>query len=323
MSENPRIIRVDVQHYGQRLDQYLSSEFPEYSRNRIQQWIKDGLVTVNGQVLKPREKLKGGEEIRLELETALEAIEPEDWVAQDIPLDIVYEDEHLLVVNKPAGLVVHPGSGNPDNTMVNALIHHDESLNRIPRAGIIHRLDKETTGLLVVAKTIEAHTRLVESLQDREFEREYRALVWGAMTAGSTINAPIGRHPSTRTRQAVVHSGKPAVTHYRVEERFRSHTLLKVNLETGRTHQIRVHMAHIKHPIVGDPVYGGRLKIPPGASEAMVEGLRGFKRQALHAARLGLEHPVSGEFMSWEVPMPDDMLRLLEVVREDSANAAE
>lgn len=207
--------------------------------------------------------------------------------------------------------------------MVNALIHHDASLAKVPRAGIIHRLDKDTTGLLVVAKTLEAHTRLVEALQDRDFDREYRALVWGELTAGGKVNQPIGRHPTQRTRQAVVHNGKPAVTHYRVEERFRVHTLLKVMLETGRTHQIRVHMAHLKHPIVGDPVYGGRLRIPPAASEELMAALRGFKRQALHAAKLGLEHPISGEAMSWEVPMPDDMLNLLAVLRADRKLHAE
>lgn len=320
MSQNPKTLIVDVQHYGDRLDQYLSQQLPEYSRSRIQQWIKDGLILVDGKQFKPRDKLKGGETIVLDIQGALDAIQPENWQAQEIPLDIVYQDEHIIVVNKPAGLVVHPGSGNPDNTMVNALIHFDESLNKVPRAGIIHRLDKDTTGLLVVARTIEAHTRLVEALQDRDFEREYRALVWGTMTGGASIDEPIGRHPSQRTRQAVVHNGKPAVTHYRIEERFRAHTLLKVNLETGRTHQIRVHMAYIKHPIVGDPVYGGRLKIPPGASEALIEALRGFKRQALHAAKLGLEHPITGEPLSWEVPIPEDMASLLDVLREDSLN---
>ena len=323
MSENETNLRVTGEEYGMRLDQFVSKHRPEYSRSRIQQWIKDGLIRLNGQPARAKDKLKGGEFVELDLQKALDSIEAEDWSPQEIPLEIVYEDEHILLVNKQAGLVVHPGSGNPDRTMVNALIHHDASLAKVPRAGIIHRLDKDTTGLLVVAKTLEAHTRLVEALQDRDFDREYRALVWGELTAGGKVNQPIGRHPTQRTRQAVVHNGKPAVTHYRVEERFRVHTLLKVMLETGRTHQIRVHMAHLKHPIVGDPVYGGRLRIPPAASDELMAALRGFKRQALHAAKLGLEHPITGEAMSWEVPMPDDMLNLLAVLRADRKLHAE
>ena len=323
MSENETNLRVTGEEYGMRLDQFVSKHRPEYSRSRIQQWIKDGLVRLNGQPARAKDKLKGGELVELDIQKALDLIEAEDWSPQEIPLDIVFEDEHILLVNKQAGLVVHPGSGNPDRTMVNALIHHDASLAKVPRAGIIHRLDKDTTGLLVVAKTLEAHTRLVEALQDRDFDREYRALVWGELTAGGKINQPIGRHPTQRTRQAVVNNGKPAVTHYRVEERFRAHTLLKVMLETGRTHQIRVHLAHLKLPIVGDPVYGGRLRIPPAASEELMAALRGFKRQALHAARLGLEHPITGEAMSWEVPMPDDMLNLLAVLRTDRKLHAE
>ncbi|MDH5217505.1 MAG: 23S rRNA pseudouridine(1911/1915/1917) synthase RluD [Gammaproteobacteria bacterium] len=323
MSENETNLRVTGEEYGMRLDQFVSKHRPEYSRSRIQQWIKDGLVRLNGQPARAKDKLKGGELVELDIQKALDLIEAEDWSPQEIPLDIVFEDEHILLVNKQAGLVVHPGSGNPDRTMVNALIHHDASLAKVPRAGIIHRLDKDTTGLLVVAKTLEAHTRLVEALQDRDFDREYRALVWGELTAGGKINQPIGRHPTQRTRQAVVNNGKPAVTHYRVEERFRAHTLLKVMLETGRTHQIRVHLAHLKLPIVGDPVYGGRLRIPPAASEELMAALRGFKRQALHAARLGLEHPITGEAMSWEVSMPDDMLNLLAVLRTDRKLHAE
>ena len=323
MSEKETNLRVTGEEYGMRLDQFVSKHRPEYSRSRIQQWIKDGLIRLNGQPARAKDKLKGGEVVELDLQKALDSIEAEDWSPQEIPLDIVYEDEYILLVNKQAGLVVHPGSGNPDRTMVNALIHHDASLAKVPRAGIIHRLDKDTTGLLVVAKTLEAHTRLVEALQDRDFDREYRALVWGELTAGGKINQPIGRHPTQRTRQAVVHNGKPAVTHYRVEERFRAHTLLKVMLETGRTHQIRVHLAHLKLPIVGDPVYGGRLRIPPAASEELMAALRGFKRQALHAARLGLEHPITGEAMSWEVPMPDDMLSLLAALRVDRKQHAE
>ncbi len=305
--------RVGVDLAGKRLDQALAQLFPNYSRSRLQQWVKEGLVTLDGVACRPRDKVLGGEWITLEarLEDQVEC-QPEA-----IELDIVYEDESLLVINKPAGLVVHPAAGNPDGTLQNALLHHDSELIQLPRAGIIHRLDKETTGLLVIAKTPGAHRNLVEQLQAREFEREYRAIVIGVMTAGGSVDKPIGRHPTQRIKMAVTYSGKEAVTHYRVEERFRAHTYLKVKLETGRTHQIRVHMAHIRYPLVGDPVYAGRLRQPAGASEQLREKLRHFHRQALHAKRLGLTHPVSGEWIEWEAPLPDDMQQLLEVLRED------
>lgn len=280
---------------GRRLDQALAEIFSDYSRSRLKQWLEEGHVLVDGKQLRPKDKIWGGEEVLLNV-----VIEPQrEYIAQEIPLDIVYEDEHLLVVNKPAGLVVHPGSGNPDGTMLNALLHHAPELANIPRAGIVHRIDKETTGLLVVAKTLPAQTALVEQLQDRAFEREYDAVAVGVMTAGGRIEAPIGRHSVDRTRMAVTHSGKEAVTHYRVEERFRGHTHIKVKLETGRTHQIRVHMAYRDYPLVGDPVYGGRLKFPKGGSEELRQALRGFKRQALHASRLGLIHPATGDYMEW------------------------
>jgi 23S rRNA pseudouridine1911/1915/1917 synthase len=230
---------------------------------------------------------------------------------------VVFEDASILVVDKPAGLVVHPAAGNPDGTLQNALIHHDPSLAVLSRAGIVHRLDKDTSGLMVVARTTAAHRALVAALQARRVRREYRALVTGAVTAGGTVDAPIGRHPVHRTRMAVVASGKPAVTHYRIGERFRAHTYLRVMLETGRTHQIRVHMAHLHHPLVGDTVYG-RLRLPPGASAALTEALRGFRRQALHALRLGLEHPESGRWLEWTTRVPDDMGRLIAVLREDA-----
>ena len=232
-------------------------------------------------------------------------------------MELVYEDDHLLVVNKPAGLVVHPAAGNPDGTLQNALLHHDPALVDLPRAGIVHRLDKDTTGLMVVAKTASAHKTLVEALQAREVKREYRALVTGKPTAGGTVEAPIGRHPAKRTRMAVVSSGKHAITHYRIAERFRIHTLLAVNLETGRTHQIRVHMAHLHYPLVGDPVYGGRVKLPPAADEQTRQMLQSFRRQALHAYRLGLRHPATGEPMQWQADIPEDMQALLECLRED------
>lgn len=304
---------------GRRLDQVLAELFADYSRSRLQQWVKQGNVSVDGKSLRPRDKLLGGE--RIELRVHLEpdtSFEPEP-----IALDIVYEDESILVLNKPAGLVVHPAAGNWQGTLLNALLHHHPGIAVVPRAGIVHRLDKATTGLLVVAKTIEAQTSLVEQLQARSFTREYDAVVNGVLTGGGTVNAPIGRHPVDRKRMAVVHNGKPAVTHYRLAERFRAHTHIKVQLETGRTHQIRVHMAHQRYPLVGDPVYGGRLRIPPASGETLQQMLRRFPRQALHASRLGLQHPITGEYMEWTAPLPEDMQHLLEVLREDMVEQAE
>ena len=298
---------------GQRLDQVAAELFPDYSRSRLQTWIKNGDLTVNGEVRKTRDKIQGGE--RLQLETEL--VPDESWEPQPIALDIVYEDDHLLVINKPAGLVVHPAAGNPDSTLLNALLHHCPELATLPRAGIVHRIDKETTGLLVVAKTLKAHTSLVDQLQEKTAFREYEAIACGVMTGGGKVDEPIGRHPSIRTRQAVTHSGKPAVTHYRVLERFRGHTHIKVQLETGRTHQIRVHMAHIHYPLLGDPVYGQRLRVPKGATAALIEALRGFKRQALHARKLGVQHPETGEYMEWETPLPEDFKTMLQVLRDD------
>lgn len=298
---------------GLRLDQALAQMFPDYSRSRLQQWVRAGQVTVDGRVQRPRDMVSGGEVI--EIGALLE--QQDRCVAQNIPLELVYEDEAILVINKPAGLVVHPAAGNPDGTLQNALLHHAPELAEVPRAGIVHRIDKETTGLLVVARTLEAHKYLVDELQQRKFTREYAAVANGVMTAGGTIDAPIGRHPVDRKRMAVQPAGKPAVTHYRVEERFRAHTWIRVQLETGRTHQIRVHMAYRHYPLVGDPVYGGRLRLPPGSSAVLEQTLRGFRRQALHAARLGLLHPLTGEEMEWQAPIPDDMVQLIEVLRED------
>jgi 23S rRNA pseudouridine1911/1915/1917 synthase len=249
--------------------------------------------------------------------------EPEPQVAcvpQDIPLDIRYEDDYVLVINKPAGLVVHPAAGNPDGTLQNALLHHEPALINLPRAGIVHRLDKDTTGLMVVAKTELAHKNLVAALQARDVHREYRALVVGELVAGGTVDEAIGRHPTVRTRMAVHPTGKPAVTHYRVEERYRGHTLLAVRLETGRTHQIRVHMAYIRHPVFGDQVYGNRLRLPGGADQELIDVMRGFKRQALHAFRLGFIHPVTEEEVLFEAEIPDDMTELLELLAEDADN---
>ncbi len=298
---------------GLRLDQALAVLFPDYSRARLTRWVKGGHVLVDGKRLRPRDAVHGGEEVVLTAEQEVETT----WRAQDIPLDIVFEDEAVLVINKPAGLVVHPGAGNMDGTLSNALLHYDPALEQVPRAGVVHRLDKDTSGLLVVARTLAAQKSLVEQLQARDVEREYLTLVVGLMTAGGSVQAPIGRHPGQRLRQAVVPGGREAITHYRVEERFRAHSLLRVKLETGRTHQIRVHMAYLKYPLVGDPVYGGRLRIPAAATPALIEALRDFKRQALHAGRLGFEHPLSGETMSWQAPLPVDMAALVDICRED------
>ena len=304
---------VSDQQAGLRLDQALSQMFPDYSRSRLQTWIKAGQVTVDGKELRPRDRVSGGEEVVIE--TVIE--EDEGYQPQDIPLDVIYEDDSLLVINKPAGLVVHPAFGNRNGTMLNALLYYAPELAGVPRAGIIHRLDKNTTGLLVVAKTLAAHKDLVEKLQNRDFEREYQTVVNGVMTAGGTIDAPIGRHPVDRTRMAVNERGKPAVTHYRVVERFRTHTWVRVQLETGRTHQIRVHMAYKRYPIAGDPTYGGRLRLPPDSSKSLINTLRSFRRQALHAARLGLQHPETGEMMQWEAPIPEDMEQLIQALQQD------
>lgn len=300
---------------GKRLDQAIAQMFPDYSRSRLKDWILAGSVTVNGDVLtRAREKMYGGEIITINAEVESE----QRFEAQNIALDIVYEDDDILVINKPAGLVVHPGAGNPDGTVLNALLHHFPALDVVPRAGIVHRLDKDTTGLMVVAKTIAAQTNLVEALQLREITREYEAVANGLMTAGGVVDEPIGRHPTKRTLMAVTFSGRPSVTHYRVLEKFRLHTRLRLRLETGRTHQIRVHMAHITHPLVGDPVYGGRPRPPKNATPELLTKLRGFKRQALHAAMLSLYHPITGELMTWHAALPEDFVELVKVLQQDS-----
>jgi 23S rRNA pseudouridine1911/1915/1917 synthase len=303
---------------GSRLDQALAALFSGYSRSRLQRWIKQGAVRVDGRVLRPRESVQGGEQVVVEVK-----LEPDrSFAPEDIPLDCVFEDAHLLVLNKPPGLVVHPAAGNWAGTLQNALLHHDAALAALPRAGIVHRLDKDTSGLMVVAKSLVAHKALVAALQAREVEREYLALVVGPIVAGGSVETELGRHPVDRKRMAVVGQGKPAITHYRVEERFRAHTLLRARLETGRTHQIRVHMAHLGHPIVGDPIYGGRLRMPASISRELADALQGFRRQALHATRLRLRHPSSGEWLEWQAEPPADLAALLELLRAD-ARAAE
>ncbi|WP_434527674.1 23S rRNA pseudouridine(1911/1915/1917) synthase RluD [Vibrio sp. K4] len=300
---------------GQRLDQAIAELFADFSRSRLKEWLLAGKVQVNGEVVtKPRTKVMGGEEITLQAELEDE----ERWEAQDIPLDIVYEDEDIIVINKPRDFVVHPGAGTPDGTVLNALLHHYPDIAEVPRAGIVHRLDKDTTGLMVVAKTVPAQTRLVRALQKRNITREYEAIAIGRMTAGGKVDKPIGRHSTKRTLMAVAPMGKHAVTHYRVAEHFREHTRIRLRLETGRTHQIRVHMSYLQHPLLGDTAYGGRARIPTGASQELTEMIRGFDRQALHAVMLRFEHPVTGQELEFHAPVPDDMVEMTEALRKDT-----
>jgi 23S rRNA pseudouridine1911/1915/1917 synthase len=305
--------RLPEELAGKRLDQALVAMFPDVTRSQLQQWIEEGRVRLDERTPRKRDKVAGGEHVEIAVP------EPKDiaFIAEAIALDVVFEDRELLVINKPAGLVVHPGAGNPAGTMLNALLHHAPSLKKLPRAGIVHRLDKDTSGLLVVAKTERARQSLINDLQQRRVEREYVAIVNGIMVAGGTVNAPIGRSTHDRKRMAVTDSGKDAVSHYRVLKKYRAHTLVQVKLESGRTHQIRVHMAHIGFPLVGDAGYGSRLRLPKGASDVLIERLRGFRRQALHAAKLALIHPASEERMQWAVSVPEDMGKLMEVLSED------
>jgi 23S rRNA pseudouridine1911/1915/1917 synthase len=299
---------------GLRLDQALARALPQYSRARLQGWIEAGAIQVNGRRPRAKDKVVGGE--RVEIEARLEVdvqVAPEA-----MPLEIVFKDRALFVINKPAGLVVHPGAGNSRHTLQNALLALDPKLAVVPRAGLVHRLDKDTSGLLVVARTPEVHTTLVAALAEREIERHYIALCSGVLTGGGTVDEPIGRHRSQRTKMAVRSDGRPSVTHYRLMKRFRAHTLLHVQLESGRTHQIRVHLAHIGYPVVGDPVYGGRRRFPAAASPALIAELEAFTRQALHAARLKLAHPITGKEVEWEAPLPADMAHLVAVLEADA-----
>ena len=299
---------------GDRLDQAAARLFPDYSRSRLQGWIRKGDLQADGAVLRPRDKVAAGMSLHIDTE-------PEQavgWQPQALALDILFEDEHILVLDKPAGLVVHPAAGHADGTLVNALLAHAPEMARLPRGGIVHRLDMETSGIMVAAKSLLAHQDLVAQLQARTVRREYLAVCIGVMTGGGTVDEPIGRHPRQRKKMAVLAAGgKPAVTHYRVLQRFGHHTSIAVTLETGRTHQIRVHMAHRHYPLVGDPVYGGRPRIPRGASGRLIEALRGFPRQALHARALGLIHPASGEALAFDCPLPADLQQLLAVLAEE------
>lgn len=306
---SPSSFKVPPDYGGLRLDQALAKLLPEYSRSRLQDWVAQGLVTLNGAAVTSKQKVWGGETLDV-----IPQSNPADmpYQAEDIALDIVHEDDSIIVINKPVGLVVHPGSGNWQGTLLNALLHHDPALGKVPRAGIVHRLDKDTSGLLVIAKTLTAQTALVRQLQERSVRREYLALAHGEISRGGRVDQPIDRHPSQRTKMAVVDGGKPAVTHYAIVESFPGCTLLRCKLETGRTHQIRVHMAFLQHPLVGDHIYiKGAQKCPPTMRSTLME----FPRQALHAERLGLGHPETGEWMEWQRDMPDDMRQLLEKVR--------
>jgi len=302
--------RVPIQCHGMRLDQVAAELFPEYSRSRLATWIKEGRLTVDGRTVKPRDKATASAQL-----TLLVADEPViDWQPQSLPLKVIFEDEHILVVNKPAGVVVHPAAGHADGTLANALLAHAPELGALPRGGIVHRLDKETSGIMFVARSSLAHKSLVAQLSERTVSRTYCAVCTGALTGGGKIDAPIDRHPTARTKMAVVADGKPAVTHFRIAHRFKHYTQLQVNLETGRTHQIRVHMAHRKWPLIGDPVYGGRQRVPAGASDLLMSTLRSFPRQALHAQALEFEHPASGDWMEFETELPDDLVNLLEIL---------
>jgi len=305
-------IEVDNSHAGERLDKVLAVYFPDLSRSRLQAWIKNDQVKVDEQVInKPKHKIVGGESLLVETTLADQG----EWQAVDIPINVHYEDDSLIIINKAAGLVVHPAPGHYTDTLVNGLLFRYPELRKLPRAGIVHRLDRDTTGLLVVARTAEAHNHLVEQLQNRKFDREYVAMVHGEIVAGDIINLPIGRHELSRKKMAVNTNGKEAITHYRVVEKFADFTLVRVKLETGRTHQIRVHFSHLKHPLVGDPLYCIRNLRPKGMSEEFTEILDGFNRQALHARLLGLTHPETGEWISWESEIPDDFMLLLNAIR--------
>ncbi len=314
MIEFPAKVRVPEELSGQRLDCALAEMFPDYSRSRLKQWIQQGQIRVEGKQVKPKAKVYGDQELQLDIEPVEVS---DECLPEDIPLDIVYEDESLIVVNKPADFVVHPAAGHRSGTLQNALLFYDASLASVPRAGIVHRLDKDTTGLMVVARNLPSHKYLVDQIQRRDVHRQYQALVHGVMTGGGTVDAPVGRHAHDRTRMTVRDDGRPSVTHYRVLQRFRVYSHIHLELETGRTHQIRVHMQHLRHPVVGDPVYAGRPRIPPEADTAFIEQLRNFGRQALHAWKLSLIHPVSGEEIGWQADLPEDIQTLLTAMQDD------
>lgn len=316
MQEISQQAKVSMDSKGQRLDAIAAQLFPDFSRGQLQGWIKSGELTVNGSVRKPNAKLAGGEQLAL----AATLADVNDWQPEDIPIDVVFEDDHLLVINKPAGLVVHPAAGNYTGTLLNGLLYRYPDSKHIPRAGIVHRLDKDTTGLMVVAKTLQAQNHLVQQLQARTVSRRYAAVLSGTLLSGGTVDAPIGRDSKHRTRMAVVDSesdaGKEAITHYEIVKRFKHFTWVELKLETGRTHQIRVHMTHIGLGLVGDATYRGRGLKTSEIDDSVLECVRSFGRQALHAKALGLIHPATGEQCQWEIPLPDDFTHLLEVLKE-------
>lgn len=305
---------IEPEQAGRRLDRVLAETWTDFSRSRLAEWIRAGNILVDGRRVKPRHTLAGRETVRLQAELTPHA----DLAPEAIALDILYSDPSLLVVNKPPGLVVHPGSGNPDGTLVNALLHHDPALAPLPRAGLVHRLDKDTSGCLLVARTTASHRFLVAAMKRRAIKRRYRALVWGHPIAGGAIDEPVGRHPVDRRRQVVRPDGRRAVTHYRVEARLAGGTLLRVELETGRTHQIRVHMAHLRHPIVGDPVYG-RRGAPGGLNEVQRRAWQAFPRQALHAGDIEFPHPDGGRMVRVSAPVPEDMRSLIALLESVDA----
>ena len=302
--------RIDDAEAGSRLDQTLSQRLPEYSRSKIQEWIREGFIQLNQQPCKPRQKVYSNDLVDLDVPVVIRLFDQ----PQAVEFELLHEDEDIIVVNKPANLVVHPAAGHEDGTLVNGLLNFDAQLEQLPRAGIVHRLDKDTTGVMVVARNLTAHHRLVELLQQRDVKREYIAVTQGVITAGRTIETGIDRHPVNRKKMAVSDRGKPAITHFQVAEKFQHHSLINVQLETGRTHQIRVHMAHIKYPLLGDPIYGGRERIPAGIGDALAQCIHDFRRQALHARRLSFEHPASGELCQFEATIPADFQILLDAL---------
>ena len=308
------ILKIIIPHRmtGNRLDSSLSEMLPQYSRSKITAWIKAGDALINNKTFKPKDKVTKSEEVSLTLTEK----QNNNWLAEDIPIKIIYEDHDIIVINKDFGLVTHPGAGNSTGTLANALLYYDSNLSKLDRAGIVHRLDKNTSGLMVVARNAKSQKYLVEQLQNHSVHREYSAIVYGHMIAGGTIDEPIGRDPKDRVKQAVSMSGKDAVTHYRAIDRFKSHTHVKAILETGRTHQIRVHLSHVGHSLIGDLMYGGRVRFPKKASEELKLALVNFKRQALHSKKLTLTHPISGDLMSWKAPLPDDMQKLLDELKK-------
>ncbi|MDJ0881701.1 MAG: 23S rRNA pseudouridine(1911/1915/1917) synthase RluD [Gammaproteobacteria bacterium] len=305
---------IDEEGHGLRLDQALSIYFPDFSRSKIQDWIKQGFILLNQSAARSKDKVYKGDQVKLDVPETPQTFDRPEKVA----FDRVYQDEHLIIINKPAGLVVHPAAGHASGTLVNGLLYQDPALEQLPRAGIVHRLDKDTTGVMVVARSLQAHTALVDALQKRSIKREYVAVVKGLITAGRSIDAPIARHPIDRKRMAVKAGGREAVTHFTVREKYRAHCLIDVQLETGRTHQIRVHMAHIHHPLLGDPVYGGRLTLPAGISAQLEQVIRHFKRQALHAWRLSFIHPITGKDLSFTAEIPSDLRSLITALQQDA-----